>query len=264
MPARGLIALAALIAPMSLAHAADVEIATLLRECPALGWHRACLPIEFTYTFDGTERIHEKTWVDKAGDRHGGLDYIVIDAALADGGGRATFHLKLNDFVRSAIADPGDLGPFTYIGRSSSGRPIVLTDRGPLEILTPGVDVVSTTNLAVLRRSDNALLSKRMGANGMPFVATKSGEVGVWDEARGICIEAPTRQARAFKLITEACKQAGVPAKGARIGGNAKENTTISDVEAGQLTKEEPTGVGAFDVPGTPLMFIWFEYDYCC
>jgi hypothetical protein len=261
-----ILVVAAFVAAIAPSRAKDQpQTLTVMRECPAVGWHRACLPIAFLFTEDGSGRLRTVQVDEGSFYPRTILDHILVKGSLIEGGGPGVFRLKLDYPVSESEADsPNELGALAFVGRSLNGRPIVLTDRGPLEIRTPGIDFELPAEIYVVRRKSKRVISKLVGGSGMPFVATKAGEIGVWDSKRAICIAAPTARTRNLQIITTACKAAGVPEDGAIIGGNAIEDPDVNELEALEIVGQEPAGVGVFKAPGTDLLLIWVNWQYCC
>jgi hypothetical protein len=98
----------------------------------------------------------------------------------------------------------------------------------------------------------------------MPFIATKSGDVGVWDASRKICITAPTLRTTDLAIITSACKAAGVPPEGAVVGGNVELTTEFDPTVMDQIAAEEYRAVNVFRVPSTGVLLIWVDSEPCC
>lgn len=266
MIGRIVLALAAMAAAAGVVRAepAKTETVAVVRDCPSTGWHRACLPIAFFFRDDGSGRLHFRT------DRSGYyprkvLDHIVVRGSLIEGRGPGVFRLKLDTPVGESEADsPEELGGFAFVGRSRTGRPVVLTDQGPLEILTPAVDFESTGDLFVVREANAQVVGTLISGYAMPFVAAKTGEVGVWDAARGICIAAPSPRTRELQIITSACKAAGVPEDGVTIGGNASVHLTLSEERAREILGSDPVSLESYAVPGTGVVLIWVNWQDCC
>jgi hypothetical protein len=248
--------------------AADQETLTILRTCPSTGWHRACLPVAFFFTDDGSERLRIKEVEDGSYFPTKVLDYILVKGALPESRGSGVFRLKLDYRVsESEAVSPNELGGFAFVGRSRAGRPIVLTDRGPLEIATPGIDFESPGDLYVVRERDGRLLARVVGGYAMPFVVTKTGEIGVWDSARAVCIAAPGHKTRELTIITTACKRAGVPEDGVVLGGNVAGTNDVSKERATRMVfplGEEPVEVFVNRAPGTGLLLIRANWQSCC
>jgi len=263
MIGRLVFALAAFAAAVGFVRADDHETLKVLRECPVKGWHRACLPIAFLFSDDKSGRLRMKKEDDGSLYPPDMLDYIVVEGALLETRGRGIFRLEL-DYPLSETGSPNELGGFAFVGRSRAGRPIVLTDRGPLEIVTPGIDFESPVDLYVVREKRGRVIRRLIGGYGMPFIATKAGEIGVWDAKREICVTAPERDTRELAIITTACKAAGVPEQGIIVGGNAAVDMTVSDESASHMIGAEPVSMKVFDAPGTGLLLIWANWEYCC
>lgn len=258
-------AIAALAATAGLVHAADRhETLTVLRDCPAKGWHRACLEIAFFFRDDHSGRLRTRHVDDGSWSGSDVLDHLLVKGSLLEGRGQGTYRLKLDYPVSKSEADsPDELGALAFVGRSLAGRPIVLTDRGPLEIATPSVEFESTVDLYVFNEKTGRLVAQLINGQG-PFVVTKGGEIGVWDARRAICIKAATVATRDLPIITTACKIAGVSENGGRVQGVAVEATDIDFARAMELVGTEASTFDAYRAPGLGLILIWANWQYCC
>lgn len=266
MIGRVALAFAALVAMAAAARAAAPETLSVVRDCPSKGWHRACLPIAFYYRDDGAKRlVIRKTRSGSSAYEQPVRDHIVIEGSLLEGRGRGVFRLRLDDPLGDNEVRPeNDLGLFAFVGRSTRGRPIILTDRGPIEILTPSVDFEVLGNQFVVHERRGAVLREVMHGHGMPFVVTKTGEIGVWDASRTICIAAPDRTTRELAIITTACKAAGVPDEGEVVGGNVSPVGEMSMQSVSDIIGNEPVTFDAYRAPGTGLLLIWTNWSDCC
>jgi hypothetical protein len=264
MTSRLFVAFAALAATISLARAAEPETLTVLRECPSKGWHRACLSIPFSVDDSEAHRLYV-TEIDKGTfypDKW--LDHVRVEGTLLEASGRGAFRLKLPDYQVSdnESESPYQMGAFAFVGRSRSGNPIVLTDRGPLEIKTKSITFSESGELFVVNAKTGKLLKQMMRGIGTSYVVTAGGEIGAWDATRAICISSPTQHSRDLAIITTACKKAGLPQNGV-VGGNAVQT---ADYDTGLVTgiAFDPTDKEVYRIPGTDIMLIWAVWEYCC
>lgn len=259
----GLAAFAAALGPL---HAADThETLTVLRECPSKGWHRACLALPFTFADDQSGRLHTRSVGPDGYLSETWLDHLLVKGSLLESKGPGSFRLNLSDHQvsMSETESPNELGVFAFVGRSAKGRPVVLTNRGPLEIHTASVTFSGAGDLFVVNEKTGKLLRQLVHGVGTAYVVTKAGEIGSWDEKRAICISAPTNRSRDLAIITTACKSAGLPAEGRAIGGAA---VLATDYDEGLVRSIafDPTDMEVYRVPGTDLLLIWAEWEYCC
>jgi hypothetical protein len=263
---RLILGLAALAAASGLLHAADGhETLTVLRECPSKGWHRACLALPFVFADDNSGRLHTRS-VDAGGyQSETWLDYILVKGSLLESKGPGSFRLSVSDrqVSISEIESPNELGVFAFVGRSAKGRPIALTDRGPLEIHTASVTFSGAGDLFVVNEKTGKLLRQLVHGVGTAYVVTTAGEIGSWDAQRAICISAPTNRTRDLAIITTACKKAGLPTE-ERVVGGAVVSATDYDEALVRSVAFDPTDMEVYRVPGTDLLLIWAKWEYCC
>lgn len=267
MIGRLMVIVAAFAAVLGLVRAGEPENLTVVRDCPATGWHRACLPIAFYFRDDGSGRLHFKkvSREDAPFDFVQFQDVILVKGALLEGGGAGAFKLILNEPVGDGPTDsPEELGAFAFVGRSRAGRPIVLTDRGPFEIETPSVVFESTGDLFVADEKTGRLRARLVAGYAMPFVVTKAGEIGIWDAKRTICITAPSTTSKDIAIVTSACKSAGIPLEGAVVSGNIEDAPDVTIDQATKLIGQEPVNFDAYRAPGTGLLLIWANWQECC
>lgn len=256
---------AALAAATNLARAAERETITVLRECPSKGWHRACLPVAFLFQDDGSGSLRVRTLDDNSHYPTKVLDHLLVKGSLLEDKGPGSFRLNLSGYrvSDSEAVSPNELGVFAFVGRSPKGRPIVLTDRGPLEIYTASVIFSSEGDLFVVNEKTGKLLKRHVHGVGTAYVVTKAGEIGLWDAQRAICISAPTDRTRNLAIITTACKNAGLPVENKMVGGAAVAATDYDSGLVGSIALD-PTDMEVYRMPDTDLLLIWAKWEYCC
>lgn len=178
----GVVALAASRAP---APSADVLFAAT--ECPETGPHRACV---MTAVLPPSE-------------------YPGCEAHAPYAGGLRTLHVrgKLNarpvqthSLAVDASGAPPDLA---YLGQSPNGRPLILTSKGALEILDPGWDAPASDYYLVDERRWK-ITTQLLSTNADPIVTTHT-DIGVWDEARQLCIASVIEPGRRLRVIEGGC-----------------------------------------------------------
>lgn len=191
----------------STAHAAPALNAVF--KCPVRGPHRAC--IEVTLLREGAEG------------RDGVFPYIELPSkgpqfmrlwGRIDGGPQTEFMLKL-DWEQAWRPDDGAAFPgIAYLGRSPENNPIILTDRGKFEITTAGIDLaLSDFYLIDARRWK--VVTRLFSPDRGEYIFTSATKIGVWDDARKLCISAPMSEPGLLRITPENC--AARPAPAAKI-----------------------------------------------
>ena len=95
-----------------------------------------------------------------------------------------------------------DLGEVAYLGRSHDGRPIIMTDKGPLAIETRGVQVGRGGSLVVVNTRTRAVQRAYLGGlAGATYVIAGANRIGVLTKA-GVCLSAPTARPGTLKSAT--------------------------------------------------------------
>jgi hypothetical protein len=266
---RSLWLVAAALAAVAVARDATAEeVLKRLEKCPPT--HRACLSVElFTYNeeFAQTAVKEEPSSWDKQYNTRV-VRAVTVRGALA-GAAPSTYRLTFKKEL-SELDGETEIGPAAYLGRSPENRPIILTNRGELEIYDGIVDIAVNPSLATMREKEGKLLGKYMAIYGASFVVTKSGEVGAWDDKRKICLTAPRRVPGMVVIITTACRTAGIPTKDSteRVSGNvvSAPDIDIAHVEAIIFAPDGggAAGTWAYRASGTGLLVITLSYDWCC
>ena len=134
------LAAAVIAAPASSAR----EFLTAVRECPQSGAYRACLMRDFETPKEGPDFVvHEFVG------RVTATQIVTIRGRLA--GAPAQPHsLKFFEKLGPYDEAGGGFPRLAYLGRSRDNHPIILTNRGPLEILSKKLDVDLTPTVVVI------------------------------------------------------------------------------------------------------------------
>lgn len=182
----------------SFAGAAETLHAAL--QCPDTGPHTGCLRIWVSESVQ-----------DPAG---GGDDRYALDASRTVRVRGRLLRGAAQDYELSAtqpgymFGSAGDLGPIAYLGRSPRNRPIVLTDRGPFEILTPTLDANAAERIVVFDRRTKRVAARYLVPADEAVVQFKSPtDVVVWDGFRGMCITAPRKSAGMLAVRSTPCAE---------------------------------------------------------
>jgi hypothetical protein len=183
------VALAALLMLACVPHTSAATTLAAQIECPKQGPHRACLRVSIVPSLDMSCDF-----------RFGGAPYentFVVTGRLK--GARPRQH-RLR--VDGGSTTPPSLA---YLGQSPSGRTIVLTDQGPLEIL----DKAFNPNLGMeiyLVDKQRWKIKARMiaAAESGPYVTTVD-DIGMWDKERQLCISAPIEPRQRLRVIEGGC-----------------------------------------------------------
>jgi hypothetical protein len=182
---------------IAVASSTDATAASELRhparlsaiDCPRTGPYRACLEIPFKVgeadsTPDSAVVIRTDTTDDAI--------TISLTGRLAGGPTRA-YTLR-----RQGEREPSDLSPsMAYVGRSSGNRPLILTDAGPLEVLSSGFDVTwenATSREIVVADTNRNIATRYIGVIPDPIYETNGEELRVWARAGERCISLPVER----------------------------------------------------------------------
>ena len=169
------------------------EIAHVATVCPTEGADSACVVLPLS----GHPDRPDESYLEPAVTPH-----TVVVLARVNNGAAKRVELAV-DQPRLSFNSADDLGPVAFLGRSIRNRPIVLTDRGDVEILTPSIEISNLPAILIIDERQLKVLSQYPAINSA--VSYFSGRsVGVWDKSRGVCISAPVQQRR-LRLTPDAC-----------------------------------------------------------
>jgi hypothetical protein len=245
---------------------ADTPVTLRPAECPRSSHeYGACLPVEI-YVFDDPSRVIYTRQAPRDVGYADRIRQVVNLEGILAGGAPRRYRLKLPSREDGEFNPEVDIGPLAYLGRSERNRPIVLTDRGPLEITTPSIDFSLVPALILAREEDMAVRGRFYEAYGAPFVVTRGGEVGAWNATRKVCVSAPRRLPGRLVIVSQACRAAGVAAGAGAAYGNTASASDIDEAVGRKFFKEDtqPNHVFISRVPGTGFIVIAADWDYCC
>lgn len=159
-----------------------------LRECPKAGPHQACLPFPFRLAQQARERTLRKRAHSEAVTK-----FYLIKGRLS-GGDVLLFRLKvIQKYSMDDDANSDDPGVLPYRGRTARNRPVILTDRGPLEILTKEFDADFSPNMFVVDEKRWSVVA-RYATVFDPYLKASPSGMDVWIKANGACVSAPQRK----------------------------------------------------------------------
>ncbi len=205
---RGLAIASAAIIITSSAEARETTL-DALDACPA-DTERVCLPFPFRLAEDPRRFGFQRRSDDDSGKS---TKRYTIKGRLA-GGTPKQYKLRVFQDSRDSNIGSSDPGALPYRGRSAQNRPIILTDRGPLEILTKGFDADFSPNMYVIDHQR----WRAVGAYATVFeprVTVTHGRVSVWLKNDQSCVSAPTLRPGALSQSQTACRKndGRIPAK---------------------------------------------------
>jgi hypothetical protein len=260
------------------AAAGDFETLKVASDCPAKGENRACVPVTMYLADDYRGRVGSKPLPDlpEGGDR---TRVVVFAEGLLNGQPKQTYRLAFekHSFVYSE-ANVSHYLPGTkiiaevfaaYAGRTADNRPLILTDRGVLEVRTRALDLHGLPSMVTFREKDLEVLDRFYETASGPFVVTANGVVTAWDRERKLCIIAPRLAPGPLSLHTAACKAAGGPGASNSFTGKLVEATDIAHetVRAAVFPPDiEPDNMSIYRVPGTGMLvahFMWQDEGGC-
>jgi hypothetical protein len=240
-----------------------------LSACPRSGTDfGACLMVDF---YDWDRNVVATDWAAPAKDnpdRRLTHQIVSITGRLADGE-PARYRLDLRPRELTGYEMPNfDLGVLPYVGRSERNRPIVLTDRGPLEIIDTAVEFAALPTLALVREKDMSLVARYFDARDGTFVVTKDGEVGIWDASRRVCVTPPRKVPGLLVIVSTACRAAGLTPTGdddEPVGNVVGAPEIEAPIELLQkIYRTDPPRYLIDRVPGTPFLIIKSQWDGDC
>lgn len=186
----------------ALAHAAPTLNAVF--KCPTKGPNRGC--IEATLARDGAEgRDGVFPFVELPSE---GPQHLRLWGRLA-GGDQTEFVLTF-DWESAWRPEDRDFPGLAYLGRSPDNNPIVLTDRGPLEITTAGIDL-TLSDLYLVDAHRWRIITRLFTPQRGGYVFTSATRIGIWDEQRSLCISAPLKKPGLLRVAPENCAARPAP-----------------------------------------------------
>jgi hypothetical protein len=192
------VALAAFMAPVAQAQ----ETVTALDTCPASNPERACLLFPFRLAEDAAGLGFQRP---EDNDNEEEMKLYVVKGRLV-GSKPRQFRLRVFRDSRDTNIGSDNPGALPYRGRSARNRPIILTDRGPLEILTKEFDADFSSNMFIIDGKRWALITAYATAF-VPHVRSTSGHIAVWLKTDKACVSAPKRQPGLLTANNIACRR---------------------------------------------------------
>ena len=124
------------------------------------------------------------------------------DGSLSVRGRLGDGEVQAYQLVLSGTALRGlDLGGAAYLGRSKDGRPIIVTDRGPLAIETRGVHMGRGGAVVIVdTRAGKVAREYFGGLAAATYVITDAKKIGVLTK-RGTCLTPPSARPGALKIV---------------------------------------------------------------
>lgn len=201
------------------AHAKDVMRLSALSTCPAATDDGACIEMKMHWDFARTDR---PTYVGKAD----GVRAIAVRGRLGKGRVRA-YELVLPS---GGAAHETYLGEVAYLGRSRDGRPIIVTDQGPLAIETRGVHVGRSDAVVIIdERARKVVKSYLGGVYDGAYIVRGPDDTVVLSKS-GACVSPPQSRPGALATAAACAEPRSLPATFAfseRIGGAVKPAGTV-------------------------------------
>jgi hypothetical protein len=146
------------------------------------------------------------------------------DGTLAVRGRLGKGEVEAYRLALSTLPSAGlDLGEVAYLGRSREGRPIIMTDKGPLAIETRGVHVGRGAAVVVVNTKTRKVWRNYMGGlAGATYVVAGAGRIGVLTKT-GVCLSPPMARPGTLQAVDHCGTGVPKPAAGLafseRIGG---------------------------------------------
>ena len=116
------------------------DVLRINQSCPKS--ERLCLSAALIWMPDGWGRVTYREHGDKFGANRSITQDIIVRGRL-NGDSPRVFLLRTESAFDDFSNPERDLGRVAFFGRSAAGRPIIMTDRGRIEILTKSVDLTA-------------------------------------------------------------------------------------------------------------------------
>jgi hypothetical protein len=175
-----LLLLLAFAAVTATAHAKQPDVLSGLTSCPTDGPHRGCAPVVLPFERRSDLRNDEDARTTTVIYRlRGRLNGEPLNA----------FTLQI-----SKTDDGSYFYPIAYVGRSAKNRPILLTDKGTLEIRDPFVDISEDANVIIVDESSEKVLARYFEAGSAAIEMTDAGQIQARNDNGKWCVEAPQRR----------------------------------------------------------------------
>ncbi len=158
-----------------------------------------------------------------------------------------------------------------FIGRSKANHPIILTDRGALEVTTEGFDDSYGAETVLIDTANWRIVAAYLDLAGGGYVATTPTDIGSWNEGAAACVEAPTNKPGMLKIKKGGCNGGRghlVPAK-IRLGDMLKVFPYVGLVgtEDENTVSSEFGGNGGyfsvFRIPKSRFLIVTVMWDHC-
>jgi len=245
------------------------EPLTVANECPSSGPYRACLALKF----ETPETVGDIT-IGEAVTYGVAVRAVTVSSRLS--GGRA--QLRTLIFGGSPGSDSSYDAPFErvpYLGRSTDNHPIVLTDHGPLEVLSPGFDLMRDwPEIIVADERRGKVVARYWGAAANdPVYQVAMDGVRLWSPSGARCISTPNLSPGLLVIKETACQPRNadlvLPAVDLKFERLRKIVPELKDIP---LSLDEPLlaefgGDGLYirvsRVKGTPYLIISMECGDC-
>jgi hypothetical protein len=195
------------------AYAKDSVRLTALGACPADAGSGACIEMKVHWDFARTDR---PTFVGK-----GEARAIAVRGRLGKGRVRA-YELVVPS---SNGAHEDYLGEVAYLGRSREGRPIVVTDRGPLAIETRGIHVGRSEAVVIIDEKAGKVVRSYLGGLYDGAYIVRGVDQAVVLSKSGTCVSPPQSRPGALTVRAPCHAPQPLPASFAfseRVGGAIK------------------------------------------
>jgi hypothetical protein len=139
---------------------------------------------------------------------------IGADGTLAVRGRLGNGEVEAYRLALSTLPSAGlDLGEVAYLGRSRDGRPVIMTDKGPLAIETRGVHVGRGGSVVIVNTKTRTVKREYLGGlAGATFVIAGANRIGVLTKT-GACLSPPTARPGVLKAVAH-CGGTPKPAAG--------------------------------------------------
>jgi len=256
--AAGGLALAVALAPPTQAESAQADWLKPAIKCPTAGPHRGCLLVPFELPQDAGE-IETREVVELT-PRPWAVALVTVNGRL-DGGELKRHTIAVNDF--STL--PGGFDSMPYLGRSLANRPIILTNRGPLEIVSAGFDLKSLDPETIVVDEKRGVVARYAGLQKQIYEVSTTG-VRFWRQEKGRCVSEPTKVPGAIEVRAGRCRRNEARLSPAADLPFARVEALVPELKDYHVQSDNPPDgtflgdgnyIQVYRVKGTSFLIIW-------
>ena len=179
------------------------ESLTAPNECPAAGPHRACLMTYIVERHPDSKRI-----INRAADGILVTTRLDLKGRLSTDAARTSYRVTLvQDTAEGYDTAAAERVLVPYLGRSRHNHPVILTNRGPLEVLTRAVTIGADPFVILVDAKRQRVFARYSDARDTHIVQSARG-IKVWARQSDACVSAPSERPELLIADERACDPA--------------------------------------------------------